>query len=712
MNAGKQTAGYFSVYLLLSALFYAPILLGLGTFPDGDFTHHFLPFSLFQQSEWLAGRWLPVWNPYTYGGHPFLADVQAAVFYPLGDLLLLLTLPFNSPAARLYFLQIEAVLHIALAGFFTHLLVQRLTGNRQAAFTAGAFFALSGYLTGYPPLQLAILRTAIWLPLILWLLLRAVDDQAQRRWWIGASAAWATAFLAGHPQTFLHLSYAVIGWMGVLLVASGRWQVAGGRSQVAHVTADHSQFIIHNSLFTIHPLILLTRFAALLLLTVAFSAVQLLPSLEFTQLSVRASVDYAYVSGGFPVQDTWQMLFPGILSQFSPLFIGLPGLFLAVLSLMRNAECGIAIRHSPFTIHHSLFFLLTTTLALLLSFGDHSFLYPLFYRYAPGWNLFRGQERAAYLVVFGLSVLAGYGMAALPGLSWRARRLAASALVGGVAFGGLIFGLFWQMAGRGALPNGEYWLVMGLSLLVALTVAWLLWKKEWQPQRGWALAVLGMAVLLWANGGTNVDDFGPSRKTLLAPEVVAAQAAQGDGRVYNEYRVYEDYGMSIGAEDVWGSSPLRLARYAALFDNFPLDRMWQLLGVETVLTWRRELPVSSTLLAEFPQATDTTYLHRLVEDNPRAWLVQDVQLADDVTALALLADHAFDLSHTALLPPDAVSSSLHPFIPSSLQPTIQLSRLASNRLRITLSDNPGGLLVISENWLPGWRVDSPIPNTQ
>jgi len=695
MTAERYNIRYFFAYLGLAALFYAPILLGMRSFPDGDFTHHFLPFSLFQQSEWLAGRWLPVWNPYTYAGHPFLADVQAAVFYPLGDLLLLLTLPFKSPTARLYFLQVEAVLHIALAGFFTHLLVQRLTGNRQAAFAAGAFFAFSGYLTGYPPLQLAILRTAIWLPLILWLLVRAFEEPVRWRWWIAGSAALATAFLAGHPQTFLHLSYAVVGWVGWLLLQSMLTQRRkGAETQRVAQSPNH--------LFT-----QLTGLLVLPLLTFAFAAVQLLPSLEFTRHSVRASVDYAYVSGGFPVQDIWQMLFPGILTQFSPLFIGVPSLFLAFLSLSQIRP----IHNSKFTIHHSLFFLLLSALTLLLSFGDNGFLYPLFYRFAPGWNLFRGQERAAYLVTFGLSVLAGYGMASLPAMSLRARRLAGAGLLATVAAGGLLFGLFWQLAGRSSLTTSDFLEIVLLSLLVGLAVAWLLWKKGWETRRGWALVALGVASLFWANGGTNADNFGPIRKMLLAPEVAAVQSVQTDGRVYNEYRVYEDYGMSIAAEDVWGSSPLRLAQYAALFENFPLDRMWQLLGVKTVLTWRRELPVPSELLAEFPQATDTTFLHRLAEPNPRAWLVQDVQVADDVTARALLADHNFDLTQTALIPPDVLPLPID-FIPSSLHPIIQLDRLAPHRLHISLTDNPGGLLVISENWLPGWRVDSPIPNTQ
>ncbi|MBP8293468.1 MAG: hypothetical protein KAX65_11905, partial [Caldilineaceae bacterium] len=62
------------MYTGLAALFYLPILLGLRTFPDGDFTQHFLPFSQYLQRELLAGR-LPVWNPHAYAGHPFLADV-------------------------------------------------------------------------------------------------------------------------------------------------------------------------------------------------------------------------------------------------------------------------------------------------------------------------------------------------------------------------------------------------------------------------------------------------------------------------------------------------------------------------------------------------------------------------------------------------------------------------------------------------------------
>ena len=199
----------------------------------------------------------------------------------------------------------------------------------------------------------------------------------------------------------------------------------------------------------------------------------------------------------------------------------------------------------------------------------------------------------------------------------------------------------------------------------------------------------------------------------------------------------EDYGLRARVEDVWGASPLRLARYAALFDQFPLDRMWRLLGVEHVLTWRRELFVPSTLLAEFPQTTDTTYLHRLTESNPRAWFVTVAHTVTDAQAVALLADHTFDLDQAALLPPGEPTAPLSPAaegtslpltplpptppetstssssdVPGSkdarlpgVEPSVTAS--APGRLHLAVDNPEPGLLVVSENWLPGWQVENP-----
>ena len=685
------------VFVALGALFYAPVLSGLRTFPDGDFTHHFLPFSLFQQQEMLAGR-LPIWNPYTYGGHPFLADVQAAVFYPISTLLLALTLPWRDAGARLYFLQLEAVLQVVLAGIFTFVLARQLTGSFWAGLLGGICFAFSGYLTGYPPAQLAVLRTAIWLPLLLWLLLRVVAEPWRWRWWMATGVTIAVAFLAGHAQTFLFLAYAAAAWAGLLYVL--RWSSLAARERG----------------------ILAAAFLAGGLLAVGLSAAQLLPSAEFAGVSVRASVDYAFVAGGFPLQDTWQLLLPAVLTQYAPLYIGVIGLGFAWLGIWfvlgRGTKATRDAVWLPSPRAGAAFFLTVAVLALLLSYGGNGFLYPLFYRFAPGWNLFRGQERAAFLVALGLSALAGYGALASQVMPQRSRSWWATAYAAIVIGAVYLFGLLWQLGGRTAIGQGQFLVIAALTVTLVSVFTVLLRTPGWSRRRWLWLVGLAAANLFVVNMGTNVGDFSPARKTVLAPEVQAVQAAVTatgtaanglPGRVYNEFRSYEDYGMRIGVEDVWGSSPLRLGRYAALFEDFPLDRMWRLLGVEHVLTWRKELFGPSELLGEFPQATDTTYLHRLPDPHPRAWLVGSVRQADDQEALALLADHQFNLDTTAVLAPTKPAGNVQRDSapsPAVANIPIHLQAAGPANLHVEVEDSAAGLLMIAENWMPGWRVQN------
>jgi hypothetical protein len=686
----------------LSALFYVPVLLGLRSFPDGDFTHHFLPFSMFQQQELLAGR-LAVWNPYTYAGHPFLADVQAAVFYPLSNLLLALTLPWTDAGARLYFLQVEVVLHVALAGLFTYVLVYELTRSHWGGLAAGIAFAFSGYLSGYPPAQLAVLRTAIWLPLLLFLLLRIVQRPWQWRWPLAGGVTLAMAFLAGHSQTFLFLAYAAGAW--TLLLMATRWRTLAWR--------ERGQMFL--------------SLCAAALLALGLSAAQLLPSVEFAGLSVRASVDYAFVAGGFPLQDTWQMLLPAVLTVYSPLYVGVIGLGLAFLGTwfvwQRGARTPGDGGWSLSPRAGAAFFLGLSLVALLLSYGGNGFLYALFYSFAPGWNLFRGQERAAYLVAFGLAALGGYGALAIEVMPQRRRAWWATVFAALVIAGAYVFGLLWQLGGRTAIGEGQFLLIAALTVTLASVFAVMLRTGGWSRRRWLWLLGLSVANLFVVSMGTNAAEGGPQRRVLLAPEAAAVQVAvqsavtpaPGDasaedalgGRVYNEFRAYEDYGMRVGVEDVWGSSPLRLARYAALFEEFPLDRMWRLLGVEHVLTWRKELFGPSELLGEFPQATDTTYLHRLKGQNPRGWLVSEVWQASDKEALAHLADHQFDLDAVALLPLAQSAEGLR-LVGEPLPPAagMQLQSVAPGHLRVAVQDSPGALAVIAENWMPGWRVEN------
>ena len=676
------------LFLPLAALFHLPILLGAATFPPGDLTHHFLPISALLRDELAQGR-LPLWNPYTYSGHPLLADPQTALFYPLGDLFLLW--PGSSLASRLYALELETLFHLALAGAGTALFVHSLTRSRWAGLVAGITFAFSGYLTGYPPLQLAILRTGVWLPILMGLVRYTLAHPTRRRGWMGLALAGATAFLAGHGQTFLHLATALLSWTLFLLIR----QWTGWRAAL--------------------PRLLKLGLAALFALGLV--TVQLWPSWEFTRLSVRASLDLATAGTGFPLQDAWQLLFPRALTHFAPQYISVVGLALALLALL---TLPLDRRdRAP-----RLFFLGLALVAFWLSLGNEGGLFPLFYRWLPGWSLFRQQERLAYLTTFGLSVLAGYGLLSIQRLaSPLPRRLALTVLLGFLA-ATAVFGLLWQMAGRTQLTHLAFLaravFVLGIGGIFVGLVTWLRGRAL-----GMALALLIFLDLALSLAGINLAPGRLEERVALPPEVQALQAriqAEEVGtapppRAFNEHRVFGDYGVAARVEDLWGESPLRLARYAALFQEFPLHRLWQLTGPGYVLTWREELFLPAQRLAAFPDAGPegaSTYLHRLEKAAPRARFVVATQAVDDAQALTLLADDALDLACTALLPAEA--SPLLPATPADMsaagergKPTcptvpVQAQRLGPARWRIQVQAPQAGLLLLSENWMPGWQA--------
>lgn len=732
------------VYGALVLIFFAPHLLGLSAFPDSDFTRHFLPFSLFQQSA-LLGLHLPLWDPHTFSGHPFLADAQSAVFYPISNALLVLTSFDRSPAGRLYWLQAEAALHIFLACLFTYMLVRRLTGSKMAAFLAGAVFGFSGYLTGYVPLQIGILRVAVWLPAILLLLLprprRATTGSPQSspdeghaprpptlpyrpfpHWkrWLAAAGVQAVAFFGGHPQTFLFLSYAVAGWMLMLFVSDLLSQRASGTAGKALLKAVAMRTLQYAGMATAYV-------TALVLLTLA----QLWPVYEFVQHTVRSSLSFEQASGGFQFRDTLQFLLPGLLTEYSPQYVGVAALGLAFVAVATLFSSGFSLPNTdPHARAAAFYFVCCGAVALLLSYGGRIPLYSLFFRFAPGGELFRGQERAIFLVAFSLSALSGYGMALLPTLSARQRQTLCWGFAAAIALGLALFGVWRQLPARADISTSALLLPSAISLLIVVTFALLAAPRlrrsnsiTNQPiARTHLIALIPLALvnLFVVNFTTNLD-FGPSvRGGLAPPEAVAVlelthSLAEDSNslppRVHNEHRVSRNSGLLLGWEDVLGKSPMRNANYNALIQDFPLERMWELTGTGTVLTWRRELPVASQGLAEFNQPqSSTTYLHLLNSISPRLWWTQRARSVNDSEALELLADPTFNITDEVLIAAsdaDALGSSWQNgrmILGEGTQADLQVERIASGHLRIGIESAQPGFLYLSEKWMPGWHA--------
>lgn len=359
----------FLLWTGLVLLFFGTILLGIDRLPNGDFSGQFHAFARFQAREMAAGR-LPLWSAGSYGGFPFVADPQAAVFYPIRWLTILLSLPWGF---TYHVLELEAILHIWLAGWFTYLFAYDLLRRQEAALVSAVLFGLGGYLTSYPLLQLAILETIAWWPLALLLLRRAVAaDGLRLRPLLGAALVMGIAFTAGHPQTFMQISYATLAY-GLYLGWRRRWGLRGFAQ--AGVIAGA--------------------------VIVGLAAAAWLPVLAYTLQTTRAEVGYDFVASGLPLVDYLQMLLPGALSLWSPATVGTGALLLLAWhgrSHLRGMDS------------EACFWTGTAVVAAVLSLGDKGFLFAILYRLLPGLSLFRSQERWLAFFSFGLALLAGYGV--------------------------------------------------------------------------------------------------------------------------------------------------------------------------------------------------------------------------------------------------------------------------------------------------------------
>ncbi|MER3466261.1 MAG: hypothetical protein C4340_03695, partial [Armatimonadota bacterium] len=179
-----------------------------------DAALEFLPWRDYMLETERSGE-VPLWNPYTFLGVPFLANSQSAPLYPLH--LLWAATPFSAEAL----LRFSAWFHLVVAGMGMYLFVRRLRGPPAGAMLAATSFQLSAFLVGWLELP-SVLMTAAWIPWGLWAVLRV--------WEVGLRAlpsmsAFGFMWLAGHAQIAafgMMAAFLLLAWLVLFERGSGR----------------------------------------------------------------------------------------------------------------------------------------------------------------------------------------------------------------------------------------------------------------------------------------------------------------------------------------------------------------------------------------------------------------------------------------------------------------------------------------------------------
>lgn len=716
------TLSVFAALLLRATLLRGGAMLGF------DLFNYFYPGKAFLAASLARGE-LPLWNPATFFGAPFLANVQMAALYP--PTLLFLLLEFPRAVA------VSQWLHLSLGAAGVYLLCRHSWRLGPLPGVAGALAFAGGGFFGAHMGHLNQVHAGIWLP---WMALcqfglaRSIGARSAGRvakWTVGAGVACALQVLAGHTQEAYYSLFA----LGLLALAFTAAPPAWAPARIAHLPA----------------FCLLAANGALL------AAAQLAPALELSRFSYR--------SGGVPLEEAvaFGVERMYVLESLLPTFWSLPSQ--EVIGYVGVAGLAMALGALASPSRRTVIALAALAVfAVTLTLSTYTPLYPVLHRFVPMFDSFRAPGRWLLVSTFALAGLAAHGLDAL---RWRIspesreRRALAYAL-GVAATGVLLVAFAWRSEQVHAihwLPHSRVatlWLTVGLAS-VALGIASALVRSPWPRV---ALCVALALELGYAARKMEYNQPGDARLYSEQPAVahwLARQAQEGpaDART-----------VSFAAEERLDGERLRLAvpdgtgdhrRYAAMrevlrpnlgtiyglpsIDGYdggllpvqdyarfkglllpgaapvahftlpsqaparPDSRLLGALNVRFLVTdGRSGAPGPGWIARE--AAPGAAFVHENSDLRPRAHLVFDVQVEPDPRrALVLL--RATDLTRTAVI--ERPLEGLHlvassPAGEGSPAGSARISRYGAQQVEIDVETAVAGLLVISDSYYPGWRA--------
>ncbi|MDP8924371.1 MAG: YfhO family protein [Chloroflexota bacterium] len=378
----REVAPYL-VLVLCCVVLFRDGLFGDAVFYQRDTVLFYQPLGRWVADQLKAGH-LPLWMPLIFGGYPIFADGELGMLYP-PNLILLTLVP-----AQLV-LTAGRALHLFLAGAFMLAFLRVLGVGRWGALVGGLVFAFGSFFIAQLQHE-NLVRSAVWLPLILLLVERALraGGWARQRRLVLAGLTLAVAALGLHVQPIamtllalgLYTTYRLVvgpipgpAWERWLLLAWAPTVVAG--------------------------------------IGLAVAAVQWLPLYELGQMSHRGPGLTYELAATYPLR--WQNLatvvFPYLFRMENGLwvtlwerwetflYVGMAPLGLGLLGLLLTRRRIVA------------FFVLLGLFGLAVGLADqsplnvHRLLWSL-----PGLSSLRAPGRFAYLVVFASAGLAAFGV--------------------------------------------------------------------------------------------------------------------------------------------------------------------------------------------------------------------------------------------------------------------------------------------------------------
>ena len=685
--------------VLIPTTFFAKIIFSGTTLYGSDFLFYFYPVKRFVYDYFLTNGALPLWNPYLFSGTPFIADIQAAMFYPLGFLYYVIP----TETAYLY----TTVFHCIVGAIFMYMFMRSLSASKWGAFLSGFIFIFNGYFMAHLYAgHLSFVQTYVWIPLIFLFLVRLVRSACFKHA-VSAGLILGIQILGGFPQLVFYTMLAAILFLIYSCCIRNKTQ---GAQYLFKMAAAALMFV---------------------LIGLSLAAVQLLPTYEFSTLSTRA--------GGVPYDFAVMDSLPpaNLLTFLVPLLFGTPvdgsywindstwefWEYCGYAGIGALAICVVAMK-KLISDRLGLFFMILIATALFLALGKYNPAYPAIY-HLPGFKNFRIPAQIIFLYIFSIAVLAGKGLDSLKGakaLSMRSKQMLFFVLllflpliIWSYAFTGH-FSHFLsqhiQFAGYAAERIFPIASVISRAIFfsygILFAVAVFLYLHD---KKRISYSMLTAALIF-----ISIVDLGSFSSPMIQSTDIKPLLNKGKlihhitrnptlSRVAINGRCFiENAGLWYGFHDIQGYDPLILKRYVEYINRsqgLPPDN--KVVNLHYVTRFDNNL----IRLLNLRYVVDCEG-KRLVKINPyipRCYIVHDMATRDENEILDFMMEERFDpLKQVVFEKGNAPERHLLPEPVPGSHEKCRITAYENDEINLTAEMVTPGFLVLSEINYPGWQV--------
>jgi len=670
-----------SVIAAAVLVFFRDILLQKAFFWE-DFLYYFYPVRTFAAVSLASGE-IPLWNPYTFNGTPFLADIQTAVFYVPN---LLLTLFVTDGRLPPFWLELSIILHYVLAGGGMYYLAKSYDLENIFALFAGLVFALCGFMVAHAIHQVVINQVA-WLPLTI-LLFRKTLKQRSLLKMILTGLVLGHSVLAGFPQLTLYIFFFVF-----LIFLFEFYSTM--KDETFSRAAGYLPFA-----------------AGVIIIAVALTAIQLLPTLELAPLSQRAEITY---EKSLESSMEWRQL----ITMFVPAFFGSHGAHGSTFWLSNGYShywetcCYLGVAPLLFLVFASRQIRSERTIAFLFGIMAFSFLYAvgngfvlhrLFFKFVPGFDEFRAVGRMTLLLSVAGSLLAGFGMRTMVGLAQSNKALCRKYLIA-AAGAAVVFWIAVQMGflqrGGESIPEQSIHQIASSATTTSVVIL---------------LAACGLA-FLYLRGFFSLPVAAALMVGFQVIDINIFGFDQNNGSVnpvdyYYRTESLVNYLKEDGKRELFRVNSRQGGNMIFDRNQGMIDRIFLMEGYTPLVLQRAYPPVSPDLLyylmnVKYRVAVDeqrrTISLRRVEQYLPRAFMVyKTATFKNEDSLTAFMESSAFDPTRVAALEED---TPIHPdTVINADHWSAVVTSYRINNIFLDVSTPMAGLLILSEIQYPGWNA--------